>query len=69
MVANNMAIEVTFDPDIERMPQIQEDVRDFERFFQALGNDGLAGPERAILNTYLIYKTHTKEQLDALRNR
>ena len=62
-------IEVTFDPDQSRKEQIDLDIKMFETFFQAIGNDGLAGSERAILTTYLLYKTHTKEEIDKLRAR
>jgi len=33
------------------------ELRAFEAWFQKQGNDGLIGPERAILKTYLAWKT------------
>ncbi len=54
---------------VELESEINKDINTFEAFFQTLGNEGLAGPERAILKTYLIYKTHTIEQLETLRKR
>jgi len=55
------------DSDLEK--EIDLDISEFEEFFKSLGNEGLAGPERAILKTYVIYKTRSQEELEALRKR
>lgn len=54
-----------FDPDASEIdlkgPKLEEavdeDINLFDAFFQSLGNDPLNGPERAIIKTYLAYKT------------
>lgn len=35
---------------------VDEDVRQFNEYFQSLGNDPLIGFEKAALKTYLLYK-------------
>jgi hypothetical protein len=35
---------------------VDEDIRQFNEWFQTLGNDPLSRPERAIIKTYLAYK-------------
>jgi hypothetical protein len=36
---------------------VETDIRAFEEYFKSLGNDPLVGPEKAILKTYLWWKT------------
>jgi hypothetical protein len=45
---------------------IDERIRTFEEFFQKLGNDPLAKPERAILRTFLIWDRIDAVTRDAL---
>lgn len=41
---------------------VEADLRGFEAWFTALGNGPLAGPEAAILKTYLFFKTQVPER-------
>jgi DNA-binding ferritin-like protein (Dps family) len=44
------------DKDLEEM--VDEDIANFDKFFQSLGNDPLSSFEKAAIKTYLWYKTH-----------
>lgn len=53
-----IAVEVNAysDKDLEEM--VDEDIANFDRFFQDLGNDPLSMFEKAAIKTYLHWKTH-----------
>ena len=44
------------DKDLEEM--VDEDIANFDKFFQGLGNDPLSLFEKAAIKTYLHWKTH-----------
>lgn len=69
MEASSIVISAGTSSDSELREQIDIDIKSFDEFFQSLGNDPLVGPEKAILTTYLLYKTHSKEELEKLRQR
>ena len=41
--------------------EVDADIEKFEEYFKTLGNDPLAPSEKAIISTYLWYKTQVKE--------
>jgi hypothetical protein len=55
-----MTIEVQADhySDDELEGAVDEDIANFDKFFQSLGNDPLSLFEKAAIKTYLWYKTH-----------
>jgi len=59
-------IEVVLHQDDDRADTLEvivdRDLSGFEEFFKGLGNDSLAGPERAAIKTYLWWKTHQENQ-------
>ncbi len=44
---------------------IDEDLKKFDKFFQAIGNAKLTRYEAAAIKTYLVYKTKYEKGLDS----
>ncbi len=38
--------------------EVDEDIKEFDEWFQRLGNAPLSRPERAIIKTYIWHKRH-----------
>ena len=55
-----VCVEVGIHSDRELEQMVDEDIASFDNFFQGLGNDPLTFFEKAIIKTYLFYKTHDK---------
>lgn len=52
------------DKDLEEM--VDEDIANFDKFFQGLGNDPLSMFEKAAIKTYLFYKTHGESEAQGI---
>ena len=46
------------DKDLEEA--VDEDIAEFDKYFQSLGNGPLNGYEKAAIKTYLHFKTHAE---------
>lgn len=53
------------DKDLEEM--VDEDIANFDKFFQGLGNDPLSMFEKAAIKTYLHWKTHGESAAQQLK--
>ena len=60
MVVTRCAVEDREPPALEQV--VDADIAEFEEYFcKMLKNSSLAAPEKAILKTYLYWKTHPAE--------
>lgn len=58
-----MVLKVEYTGESEKLEAaVDEDIKRFEEYFiKKLGNESLVGPERAIIKTYLHFKTIGKD--------
>lgn len=57
-----IAVEADAYSDKELEEMVDEDIANFDTFFQGLGNDPLSLFEKAAVKTYLHWKTHGAQQ-------